>query len=57
MNFFRRQAETRRLSRWLVLLFILAIVACVIAVDFVVVTAATILSQDGLATAPPAEGL
>jgi len=57
MNFFRRQAETRRLSRWLVLLFILAIVACVIAVDFVVVTAATFLSQDGLATAPPAEGL
>jgi Zn-dependent protease with chaperone function len=57
MDFFRRQAETRRLSRWLVLLFILAIVACVIAVDFVVVTAATILSQDALAVAPPAAGL
>jgi Zn-dependent protease with chaperone function len=57
MDFFRRQAETRRLSRWLVLLFILAIVACVIAVDFVVVTAATILSQDALTVAPPAAGL
>ncbi len=57
MDFFRRQAETRRLSRWLVLLFILAIFACVIAVDFVVVTAATILSQDALGVAPPAAGL
>ncbi len=57
MDFFRRQAETRRLSRWLVLLFILAIVACVIAVDFVVVTAATILSRDALAVAPPTEGM
>ena len=56
MDFFRRQAETRRLSRWLVLLFILAIVACVIAVDFVVVTAATIASRDALAVAPT-EGL
>jgi len=52
MDFFRRQAETRRLSRWLVLLFILAIVACVIAVDFVVVTAAMIASRDALAVAP-----
>ncbi len=56
MDFFRRQAETRRLSRWLVLLFILAIVACVIAVDFVVVTAATILSRDALTVAPLTEG-
>ena len=52
MDFFRRQAETRRLSRWLVLLFIVAIVACVIAVDFVVVTAAMIASRDALAVAP-----
>lgn len=57
MDFFRRQAETRRLSRWLVLLFILAIIACVIAVDFVAVTAAAILSRDALEFAPPAEGL
>ena len=57
MDFFRRQAETRRLSRWLVLLFILAIVACVVAVDFVVVTAATFATRDALEFAPPAEGL
>ena len=57
MDFFRRQAETRRLSRWLVLLFILAIVACVIAVDFVVVTAATIVSQNSETFVAPAEGL
>ncbi len=46
MDFFRRQAETRRLSRWLVLLFVIAIAACVLAVDFVVVTAVTFLAQD-----------
>jgi Zn-dependent protease with chaperone function len=57
MDFFRRQAETRRLSRWLVLLFIIAVVACVIAVDFVVVTAVSILSQDEFTVAPPTEGL
>ncbi len=56
MDFFRRQAETRRLSRWLVLLFIIAILACVVAVDFVVVTAATILSRDALEYAPPVQG-
>jgi Zn-dependent protease with chaperone function len=55
MDFFRRQAETRRLSRWLVLLFILAVGACVIAVDFVVVTAVTILAQDGEYLAAPAD--
>ena len=57
MDFFRRQAETRRLSRWLVLLFILAIVGCVIAVDFVVVTVATILSQNSETFVPQADGL
>jgi Zn-dependent protease with chaperone function len=57
MDFFRRQVETRRLSRWLVLLFVLAIVGCVIAVDFVVVTAAAIASRDALDVAPPTEGL
>ncbi|MGB5131093.1 MAG: M48 family metallopeptidase [Steroidobacteraceae bacterium] len=57
MDFFRRQAETRRLSRWLVMLFIIAVGACVIAVDFVVVIAATILSQDGQSVAAPVEGL
>ena len=57
MDFFRRQAETRRLSRWLVLLFIIAVGACVIAVDFVVVIAATILSKDTLTDAAPVAGL
>ncbi len=48
MDFFARQAETRRLSRWMVLLFILAVVAIVIAIDLVVVIAVAILSvEDG----------
>ncbi|MGQ0428844.1 MAG: M48 family metallopeptidase [Gammaproteobacteria bacterium] len=48
MDFFGRQAETRRLSRWLVLLFILAVGAIVVAIDLVVVVAVSILaSQDG----------
>lgn len=55
MDFFRRQAETRRLSRWLVLLFIIAIAACVLAVDLVVATAAAILAPGGLDTAMPAD--
>ena len=56
MDFFRRQAETRRLSRWLVLLFILAIVACVIAVDFVVVVAVKILSANSETFAATLQG-
>ncbi len=48
MDFFARQAETRRLSRWLVLLFILAIVAIVLAINLVVVIAVAILTlEDG----------
>jgi len=48
MDFFARQAETRRLSRWMVLLFILAIAAIVIAINFVVIVAVAILSvEDG----------
>ncbi|MGH8131121.1 MAG: M48 family metallopeptidase [Steroidobacteraceae bacterium] len=48
MNFFARQVATRRLSRWMVLLFILAVVAIVIAIDLVVVVAVAILSlEDG----------
>ncbi|HEY6644748.1 M48 family metallopeptidase [Povalibacter sp.] len=38
MNFFQRQAETRRVSRQLIALFALAIIAVVIAVDFVLFT-------------------
>jgi len=48
MDFFARQAATRRLSRWMVLLFILAVVAIVIAIDLVVIVAVAILSvEDG----------
>jgi Zn-dependent protease with chaperone function len=47
MDFFARQAATRRLSRWMVFLFILAVVAIVVAIDFVVVTAVAILSVQG----------
>lgn len=54
MDFFRRQAETRRLSRWLVLLFIIAIAACVLAVDLVV-AAAAILAPGGLDMAAPVD--
>ncbi|MEX0735241.1 MAG: M48 family metallopeptidase [Steroidobacteraceae bacterium] len=46
MDFFARQAATRRLSRWMVVLFILAVVAIVIAIDLVVVIAVAILSLE-----------
>jgi len=46
MDFFARQAETRRLSRWMVLLFILAVVAIIIAIDIVVIVAVAILTSD-----------
>ena len=44
MDFFARQAATRRQSRWMVFLFLVAVVAIVIAIDFVVVTTVAILS-------------
>ena len=48
MDFFARQAATRRLSRWMVFLFILAVLAIVIAIDLVVVTTIAVLStEDG----------
>ncbi len=48
MDFFARQAATRRQSRWMVVLFLLAVLAIVVAIDFVVVTAVAILSvRDG----------
>ncbi|MBM5810663.1 MAG: M48 family metallopeptidase [Gammaproteobacteria bacterium] len=45
MDFFRRQAETRRFSRWLVLLFIVAVALIVAAVDLVVALAVMALSE------------
>jgi Zn-dependent protease with chaperone function len=55
MDFFARQAATRRQSRWMVFLFILAVIAIVIAIDFVAVTTVAILSvqEDGGLLASP----
>ena len=48
MDFFARQAATRRQSRWMVFLFIIAVIAIVIAIDLVVVTTVAVLSlEDG----------
>lgn len=46
MNFFERQTQTRRLSRQLVVLFVLAVIAVVIAVDGVVFTILASLQPD-----------
>ena len=43
MDFFARQAATRRQSRWMVVLFLIAVAAIVVAIDFVVVTTVAIL--------------
>lgn len=53
MNFFHRQAETRRLSRRLVALFALAVVAVVIAVDVVLFTILASLQPDSAGMALP----
>ncbi|MGH8251266.1 MAG: M48 family metallopeptidase [Steroidobacteraceae bacterium] len=48
MDFFARQAATRRLSRWMIVLFIVAVIAIVLAIDLVVIVAVAILSvEDG----------
>jgi Zn-dependent protease with chaperone function len=46
MNFFERQVQTRKLSRWLVVLFVCAVVAVVAAVDFVLFTTFASLGPD-----------
>jgi Zn-dependent protease with chaperone function len=46
MNFFARQAETRKLSRRLIVLFIVAVIAVVVAVDLVVFTVMASLQPD-----------
>lgn len=53
MNFFHRQAETRRLSRRLVVLFVLAVIAVVIAVDVVLFTILASLQPDSPGIALP----
>jgi Zn-dependent protease with chaperone function len=44
MDFFARQAATRRQSRWMIILFVVAVLAIVLAIDFVVVTTVAVLS-------------
>ncbi len=44
MDFFARQAATRRRSRWMVFLFVLAVIGIVIAIDLVVMTAVAIMT-------------
>jgi len=44
VDFFARQAASRRQSRWMVFLFVLAVIAIVIAIDLVVVTTIAILT-------------
>ncbi len=46
MNFFQRQTQTRRLSRQLVVLFLIAVIAVVVAVDFALFTAFASLAPD-----------
>jgi len=53
MNFFQRQTETRRLSRRLVVLFALAVLAVVIAVDLVVFTTLASMHPDAPGIALP----
>lgn len=53
MNFFHRQAEARRQSRHLVLLFVLAVIAVVIAVDVVLFTILASLQPDSAGIALP----
>jgi Zn-dependent protease with chaperone function len=53
MNFFQRQAETRRLSRQLVVLFVIAVLAVVAAVDFVLFTAFATFGPDAEGIEPP----
>ena len=55
MDFFARQAATRRQSRWMVFLFVVAVIAIVIAIDFVVVATVAVLSvqDDGGLLASP----
>ncbi len=51
MNFFEHQDQARRQSRWLIVLFILAVLAIVVAVDFVMMLVLG-LNSDSLANGP-----
>jgi len=47
MDFFARQAASRRQSRWMVLLFVLAVLGIVVAINLVVITTVAILTSRG----------
>jgi Zn-dependent protease with chaperone function len=54
MNFYVRQAQARRTSRWLVVLFVLALLAVVVTVNFLVLMV-MFVSDTGVLGLPPAE--
>jgi Zn-dependent protease with chaperone function len=56
MDFFGRQAAARRASKWLVLLFVLAVGAVVVAVNIVVLTVVAALAADAPAGMVPDGG-
>ena len=58
MDFFGRQAQARRASKWLVVLFVLAVAAVVVAVNAVVLTVVAIIAADapGIAGATVPDG-
>ncbi len=53
MNFFEHQHQSRKLSRWLVVLFVSAVIAVVAAVDFVLFTAFASLGPDSYGIVVP----
>ena len=52
MNFFEHQAQARKQSRWLIIIFLLAVLAIVAAIDLVVLVAVGFISWE-----PQAESL
>ncbi len=54
MNFYLRQAEARRTTRWLVVLFVLAVLAVVTTVNFIVLTV-VFIDQSGMFGLPSGE--
>ena len=51
MNFFKQQDQAKKQSRWLIFMFILAVLAIVVAIDLVLLLAL------GLSNVDPAQGI
>ena len=47
MSFFQRQDKARRNTRWLVVMFIVAVVSIVLAIDLVVAVVVSVVGNDG----------